>query len=154
MIYGRLDNLAVEAVTLPKKILKGLQFLKETDLAAAPEGRIDIDGENMFALVQDYATKPKSDARPETHVRYIDIQFVFSGEEAIGFAPLATVPPAIEDCLAERDVRFYDDGISGETSLIMSAGSYAVFYPWDVHRPGCSVSDATDVRKVVVKILM
>ncbi len=151
MIYGRLDNLAAEAGTLPDNILKGLKFLAETDLANAEPGRIDIDGDQMFALVQDYTTKSPSEKRPEAHESYIDIQFVFSGKEAIGFAPLVEMPEVVKDLMEEHDVRFFGD-VPDECFLTFSAGSYAVFYPWDIHRPGCWAEQAEDVRKVVVKI--
>jgi biofilm protein TabA len=29
---------------------------------------------------------------------------------------------------------------------------YAVFFPWDIHRPGCVSQPGVKVRKVVVKI--
>ncbi|AJY45522.1 YhcH/YjgK/YiaL family protein [Martelella endophytica] len=152
MIYGRLDNVDLEQATLPEAVLEGLRFLKETNLENAPEGRIEIDGDRIFASVQDYDTRPAEANRPESHIRYFDIQYVVSGEEAIGFAPLNAGMRAVEDHAEERDILFYDT-VAGETSLMMPAGSYAVFYPWDVHRPGCAVAEpGKAVRKVVVKV--
>ncbi|MET3600640.1 YhcH/YjgK/YiaL family protein [Martelella mangrovi] len=154
MIFGRLDNVDLEKATLPDAVLEGLQFLNETDLANASEGRIDIDGDRIFASVQDYTTGPQEEKRPESHIRYLDIQYIVSGREMIGVAPLSTTPPAAEDLSGERDLLFYDQ-VGEESSLVLSAGSYAVFYPWDVHRPGCAVGETGEaVRKVVVKIRM
>lgn len=152
MIYGRLESFADEAMALPENILEGLRFLSRTNLAVLPKGRIDIDGDRIFAVVQDYSTRPKDDIRPEAHASYVDLQYVVSGKESVGFGHIATAPAAIEDFIEERDVRFYGE-VPEESSLILSAGSYAVFYPWDVHRPGCVVSTPEDVRKVIVKIL-
>ncbi|NDR55415.1 YhcH/YjgK/YiaL family protein [Aliiruegeria sabulilitoris] len=151
MIFGRLDNMAAEAETLPANILEALRFLADTDLASAATGRIDIDGERIFAQVQDYTTQPASEKRPEAHERYIDVQFVVSGKEKMGFAPMVGKPPVVEDLLEENDVLFFGD-VPDECYLTFSAGSYAVFYPWDIHRPGCSAENDQDVRKIVVKV--
>ncbi len=151
MIFGRLDNLAAEAETLPANILEALQFLADTDLASADTGRVDIDEERLFAQVQDYTTQPASEKRPEAHERYIDVQYVLSGREKMGFAPMVGKPPVVEDLLEENDVLFFGE-VQDESYLTFSAGSYAVFYPWDVHRPGCSAEQDEEVRKIVVKV--
>ncbi|TCT32671.1 YhcH/YjgK/YiaL family protein [Martelella mediterranea] len=152
MIFGRLDNLKAEQEILPEAVREGLRFINDTDLANAPVGRVDIDGDRIFAMVQDYETKPLSENRPESHIRYLDIQYVVSGREVIGLAPLDGAGAPVTDLREERDLLFYDD-VSGEMPLTMNAGSYAVFYPWDVHRPACRLNDQSEsVRKVVVKI--
>ena len=152
MIFGRLDNIDLERASLPDAVLEGLRFLSETDLASVPAGRIDIDGDRIFANVQDGLTRAKDENRPESHRRYLDIQYVVSGAETIGFAPLAKAGPVTEDFAETSDLLFYDI-MNDEMPLVLSEGSYAVFYPWDVHRPGCAVSNPGEkVRKVVVKI--
>lgn len=153
MIYGQLENMAHEISVVPGIVLEGLRFLEGKDFASLPAGRIDIDGDRVFALVQDYRTKPETEVRPEAHSRYLDIQFIDSGCKKIGFASSTDAPPAVEDYSEERDIRFYDH-VPHESSLLMTAGSYAVFFPWDIHRPGCSISEPCDVRKILVKIDM
>ena len=151
MIYGCLENLSDAANTLPENILKGLHFLEKTDLMALPTGRTDIDGDRLFAMVQDYDPKPAEDVKPEAHKRYIDIQYVVKGEELIGIAPLCKGAEMVEDLLEDKDVCFFDKPAQ-ESMLFLSQGSYAVFYPWDIHRPGCRSAKPSHVRKVVVKI--
>lgn len=153
MIYGRLDNIEAEASTLPETILEGLRFLERSDIASLPKGRLDVDGDRMFAMVQDYHTKPREEARPEAHKRYLDIQYIFKGEEYVGLAPLAKAPAPVEDLLEEKDICFYD-AVKDESMILLSAGGYAVFYPWDVHRPCVAIDAPTPVRKVVVKIAL
>lgn len=154
VIYGHLDNVDFEKATLPQAVIEGLRFLKATDLVNAPEGRIEIDGDRIFASVQDYVTRPANENRPESHVRYFDIQYVVSGREAIGVVPLSADLPVVEDHTEEKDILFYG-AVADETPLMMRAGSYAVFYPWDVHRPGCAVAEpGKPVRKIVVKVRM
>lgn len=152
MILGHISNVAQEAATLPARLARGLRFLAETDFTALAAGRIEIDGEAIFALVQDYETTAKANNRAEAHRRYIDIQFVAAGSEIIGYAPLLAGMAASEDHLASpRDIAFYDaPGL--ETDLHLPSGGFAVFFPWDIHRPRCVSGAPTAVRKVVVKV--
>ncbi|SKA34622.1 YhcH/YjgK/YiaL family protein [Consotaella salsifontis] len=151
MIFGRIANLANEAPTLPANIRKGLEFIAGRDWTNAEPGRVEIDGDQMFAVVQDYETGAPATKKPEAHARHIDIQFIFSGEEIIGFAPIDLIPPANENFLEERDVQFFAE-VPGEANLLLKAGSYGVFYPWDVHRPCCEADGPAKVRKILVKI--
>lgn len=152
MYASTLATLDRDAATLPESIRKGLAFLAETDIAALPAGRVEIDGDAMFALIQDYDTEPKAAKRPESHARYIDIQYVFAGRELLGYAPIVAEHTVTEDLFETKDVRFYGD-VAQETDLLLGPGGYAVFYPTDIHRPGCAAGDTEKVRKVVIKIL-
>ena len=103
----------------------------------------------LFALVSEYDSKAHQDCRLEAHQVYADIQYIVSGREAIGFAPLngQTVTAAY---LPEKDIVFF----SGETTqMIVEAGMFAVFYPQDVHRVLVVQIDGPEkVKKVVVKV--
>jgi YhcH/YjgK/YiaL family protein len=153
MILSRIEYFDKEQGIYPPAIRQGLRFLRETDFSNVAAGRHAIDGANLFALVQDYEPEPKADRRPEAHRNYIDIQYIVSGRERIGYAPLTDDLAPSEDLLAEKDVAFYA-ALPEETDLLLSAGAFAVFFPWDVHRPCCAAEPGTLVRKVVVKVRM
>jgi len=51
-------------------------------------GRHEIAGDDMFALVQRYQTRPIEGMQLEAHRRYIDVQYLVTGREAIHWAPL------------------------------------------------------------------
>lgn len=152
MYLSHIATLDRDAAALPENIRKGLEFLATTDITALPAGRVDIDGDRLFALIQDYQTAPKADKRPESHARYIDIQYMASGREVIGYAPLAGNNPVAENLFESRDIQFFTT-VADETDLVLGVGAYAVFYPTDIHRPGCAAGEPANVRKVVVKIL-
>jgi len=152
MYLGHIATLDRDGPNLPESVRQGLKFLAETDIASLPAGRVDIDGDRLFALVQDYETAPKAERRAEAHARYIDIQYVASGREMIGYAPLAGDNPVSENLLDERDIQFFAT-VADETDLLLGTGAYAVFHPTDIHRPGCAAGAPAPVRKVVVKIL-
>jgi hypothetical protein len=68
---------------------KAFAFLRDNDLSSIELKRYDIDGDNVYATVSEYLTKNEEDARYEVHRAYIDIQYVVSGKELIGVAPLS-----------------------------------------------------------------
>ena len=74
MIVDRLANLDLYRGLAPRWV-KALEFLRDSDLLSLSLGRHDLDGDRLFALVQDYETKPTEQCRWEAHRRYCDIQF-------------------------------------------------------------------------------
>jgi YhcH/YjgK/YiaL family protein len=134
-------------------IPEALEYLAKTDFTALESGKHVIDGDRLFAVVQRYKTKPTAEARWEMHRRYLDVQFLALGSERIGYAPWDESLPVVEAYRAERDAAFY--AASG-VLLPLSAGSFAVFAPEEVHAPCIVFADsepAGEVLKVVVKCL-
>ncbi|MDR3559833.1 MAG: YhcH/YjgK/YiaL family protein [Negativicutes bacterium] len=153
MIFGHIDHFAKARELYPQSLQKGLAFLRDTDFSAMSVGRHEIDGDKMFALVQEYQPDVKENRKAETHEKYIDIQYIVSGEEIMGYANLTATAEIAENRLADKDALFYKN-VENETELQASAGMFAVFFPWDVHRPGCVKKAGALVRKVVLKIKM
>lgn len=151
MILGHIKNFALEKDFFSPRLQKGFEFLQTADFTNLAEGKMDIDGENIFAIISQYQPEPKEARQPESHGKYIDIQYIISGEEIIGYADFSEQFTIAQDWLAEKDLLFYKE-ISNETDLTLTAGMYAVFFPWDVHRPSCRSVPGISVRKVVVKI--
>ncbi len=132
---------------LAKRLQAGFDFLQNTDLANTPVGKIEIDGDRVFALVQEYNTKPREKGFWEAHRQYIDIQYVVSGVEHMGYANLAQLTPGEYD--AARDFL----PIEGAGSFVLlPSGMFTVFLPEDGHMPGMAVTEPQPVKKVVVKV--
>jgi len=113
-------------------------------------GRYAINEDKVYAMVHEYITTSKTEKNLESHCRYIDIQYVLSGHELIEWAPVAALE-VHTSYIEDKDVAFYRDG-KGMASFILKSGMFAVFYPGDAHKPGCSVGEPEHVRKIVVKI--
>jgi YhcH/YjgK/YiaL family protein len=115
-----------------------------------PDGRYDIAGEDVFALVQSYHTVPAAEKQYESHRDYLDIQYLAAGYEVIYYAPVDLLRTAT-DYHAEKDYQLYHDPVVA-TGLQLTAGSFAVFYPQDGHKPGCVNGSPSPVKKVVIKV--
>jgi YhcH/YjgK/YiaL family protein len=126
---------------------KAFEFINDNDISSLEDGKYEIEGDNIFALVQEYNTKDKEDAKLEGHIKYIDIQYINFGKELVGVAPLNEQAIVSND--AEKDYAFYD----GEASFIkLEKGMFAIFFPHDLHMPGIKINESTKVKKVVVKV--
>lgn len=146
MIVDRLSNPA-PLYQLPDRLSRALEYLRATDLRALALGRHDIDGDRLFALVQEYTTRTADECVWEAHRRYVDVQFVARGEERMGYSLLSQMRER-EPYDPARDVAFFEPG--GEYVTIR-AGMFAIFGPEDVHSPCHIAGSPARVRKVVVK---
>ena len=149
MIFGHIAQ--PNPCRLPATIERALDFLRSTDFSKLEPGVVEIDGKNIFAQVIDLTTRDVAENRPEVHRRYLDIQFLASGEEKIGIAIDTGNNEINEALLEQRDIIFYHDS-EHESFIEMIPGSYAIFFPQDVHRPGCNNNIATPIRKIVIKV--
>lgn len=151
MIFGHIAD--KNPCVFPAAITQALDFLRTTDFSTVQPGVIEIKGRDIYAQVLDLITCPANENSPEVHRHYIDIQFLAWGEEIIGVAEdnghnVISIPYQ-----EQRDILFYQ-GMENESFLNMVPGSYAVFFPQDVHRPACNKNKEVQIRKVVVKVAL
>ncbi|HUZ61211.1 MAG TPA: YhcH/YjgK/YiaL family protein [Hanamia sp.] len=123
-------------------------FLKNHDLTKLAPGKYPIDGENVYAFVTDDPTKDYDQSKWESHRKYIDLQYVISGEEKIGVTPVADVK-VTEPYNAEKDIAHY----SGPGKLyIAKPGTFFIFFPGTAHRPNITTGGNKKDQKIVIKI--
>jgi biofilm protein TabA len=148
MIFEHLDR-AASLTSLHRHFAACFEWLRRLP-ADLPPGRYEIAGEDAYALVQIYTTFPAAERRYETHRRYLDIQFVATGEECIRYAPVESLPLAGTYDPA-KDLQFHQEP-AAESSLVLGPGTFAVFYPPDGHKPCTTHREPSAVRKVVIKV--
>jgi YhcH/YjgK/YiaL family protein len=129
-------------------IAKALEYLARTDVSKVATGRYDLDGDNVYALVQRYDTKPREKGVWEAHRRYIDVQFVASGVESMGYAPIGSLT-VTQPYAADKDCVL----LAGTGDFVTAAaGTFVVFFPEDAHMPCLACVAPQAVCKVVVKV--
>ena len=147
MILDTLDQ-AGPYRRLGPRFASGLDWLTTFSPTLA-DGRYDVAGDDVFALVQSYTTVPPAQKKYESHRVYADIQYVAEGSELVYYAPVAALSPTTaydeaKDCLLYLDP-------PAATPLLLAPGSFAIFYPQDAHKPGCAHEGAGRIKKVVIK---
>ena len=139
-------------IAMSPAMQKALDFLQQPDLAELPPGRIEIDGQAVYALVQAYETLPIPPAvKFEAHRQYIDIQYIASGVEVMGWANLKALSD-VTAYNAEKDVLHGMLAAGEMTPVRVAAGQAAIFWPEDAHAPKLASGSPAPVKKVVVKV--
>jgi YhcH/YjgK/YiaL family protein len=148
MIVDRIENAKLYK-GFGHGVAEALEYLAGADLAALANGKHEIDGQRLFVVVQRYQTKPLAEARWEYHEKYLDVQLVAAGGEAIGYAPWDDKLPVAQAFDTAKDAGF----ISASGAMLpLTAGMFAVFAPRELHAPSLTVDGVkTDVLKVIVK---
>lgn len=130
---------------------KAFDFIKKATSENLPAGKYEIDGSNIYAMVQEYKTKAPEEAKFEAHRKYIDIQYIISGVEKMEMIDVSKATE-ITEYDAEKDFQFFDYGNTAVLGCFEDE-DFAVFFPQDVHKPGMAVdSGSSAVKKIVVKI--
>ncbi len=133
---------------LSERISTALRALRTDDLLRADPGRHEIQGSEVFALVQKYETKPRKLGVWEAHRRYIDVQYVVSGVEVIGHAHLPNL--SVTKPYSEKDDILFAEGDGN--FLTVSAGMFVIFFPHDAHMPALAAGMQGPVHKIIVKV--
>jgi YhcH/YjgK/YiaL family protein len=145
MVVDSLERGSAYAALHPR-FAKAFAFLRDTDLAALAEGRHEIDGDRLYVLIMTAEGRGRQEAKLEVHRRYIDIQLVVSGEDVMGWSPLA----ACRQSLGFDEGK--DAGLFGDAPaswVAVPQGSFALFWPEDAHAP---LAGTGKTRKAVVKV--
>lgn len=133
-------------------------FTKGTEehsgLLAMAEGdarRLDLRN-GVYAMHSSYRTRTRGDCFFESHRRYIDVQALVEGEEAIEVAGIDRLRVTL-DYVPDKDlVKYADTDFASRLRLV--SGDLAIFFPPDGHMPCLRQAESSPVlvRKVVVKV--
>lgn len=146
MILDILDN-AERYADLHPGLDLAFAFLRRGDLAELADGRHEIDGDRVYAMVMRGPGRASFEAELETHQAYIDVQVVVEGLDEMGWKAAANCEEPTGEHDEEKDVRFFAD--EPDAWIAVGPGAFAVFFPEDAHLP--MISDE-NLHKVVIKV--
>lgn len=142
----------------PEPIRRALNLLKSGVPLATEPGVYTLEDGHMIMQVISQDTHPREELRPESHRKFIDVQFLAAGgPEEIGYYPdLGTSTPDEDLFDTPRDICFWKENEDAqETRIKMQVGTYAIFFPWDMHIPAIQVgAEPQHIKKIVVKVLL
>jgi len=147
MIADSLANL--HRYEADKRLTQAIAFLERPDLKTLADGRYEIDGDAVYALVQRYTSKPPDRGRWEAHQRYADVQVVLEGTERIGYGQMTGFARGTYDPATDTEFLTGDGGF-----MQLAPGDFVVLWPGEVHMPGMAAGAPAPVTKIVVKIRM
>jgi YhcH/YjgK/YiaL family protein len=88
MILSNLSNVQNYSY-LNSGFIKALRFLKKNDFSIFENGIYEIEGDRMFAIVNEYSPISILEIQWQVHEQYADIHYIFSGEENIGISKIS-----------------------------------------------------------------
>lgn len=132
------------------RITRALEYLAKTDFHSMPLGKYEVEGIDIFAIVNEYETKDAADCVWEAHRKYIDIHYILRGSELIGTTLLTNQSPT-KEYDEENDYWLFE---AGESKQVLLPGTFAVFYPHDIHSTSHHPNSKSFVQKVVMKVLV
>lgn len=150
MIAASLQSESANWLAQQPAFAPAFKFLQNQNLVKMSVGKHQITPD-MMANVQEYPTKEEKDGRWESHQRYIDFQFIVSGEEYVRI----TDPKDLKiktDALAEKDALYYEKFTGPCTDVLLHANDFVILFPEDAHEATINVTSTQNVKKVVIKV--
>ena len=136
---------------LQERLNKALDYLKNTDLDKLELGKHVIN-DWLYVNVQEYMTKNIDECRFESHKKYVDIQYMINGVEAIETADTDKLD-INTDYNEEQDVMFWNDK-PNQMRTVLTNGSYVILFPQNAHKPCIAVDKPLKVKKAVAKVYL
>ncbi len=121
-------------------------YLKKTDLRTLPEGRHDIDGDDIYIIIANDSTGNVR-RKLEVHRNYIDIQLAIDGSFPLEWHDIDSCKNIATGYDKEKDIRFFSDPPLFTVTMI--SDMFAVLFPEDAHAPQPPL---TSVKKAIVKV--
>jgi biofilm protein TabA len=147
MILDTLGN-AARYAGLKVGLSEAFGFLDQPGLAELPDGKHEIADGRVYAIVERRNGRTVDEGELEAHHKHLDVQYVISGEESMGWSPRQGLVNSM-DYDPKRDLEF----LKGAPKSIVRVppGSFAIFLPSDAHLP---LIGNGPIHKVVVKVAL
>ncbi|MFZ1533925.1 MAG: YhcH/YjgK/YiaL family protein [Chitinophagaceae bacterium] len=147
MIIDTIQN-ASKYFSVHPLFAKAFEFIQQTDLANAPDGKSDI-AEGLKAIFSNKTgvSAAASVAKFECHNHHIDIQLCINCTETMGWKPREKCKVENGGYNPEKDVQLYNE--QPDMYFQLTNGQFAIFFPEDVHAP---MIGEGDIKKLVIKV--
>lgn len=130
-------------------VTEAVNYLKGLDLASIEVGKYAVD-DDFYYMIQEYETQDVSACKMESHDKWIDIQWIISGTEAIETTDVSRLTVKVP-YNPEKDITFFETPAVMQHN-VLTEGSYVVLYPENGHMPKVAVDGSVHVKKCVAKI--
>ena len=147
MILDRIENAACYEKLNPN-LKAAFDFLRQDKLMDIKDGRYEIDGEKVCAVVMRASGKKKAETKLEAHKKYIDIHYTVSGTDVLGWKS-CHVCASSNGYDAENDFELYNE--APDTWITVPPGNFALCFPEDTHAP---LATEETVHKIVLKVIV
>ncbi|MDP8171105.1 N-acetylneuraminate anomerase [Pasteurella skyensis] len=149
MLFGHLSR-DDYAVGLPSVFARLCGKLKSLDLVNLPLGWQDLE-EGIRMNVMELESSPAEGKVAEIHRKMIDVHLLIEGEEMIEYG-LVEPDLSLYNEYNEADDYQISEVIEDKNQLFLTPNSFAIFMPYEPHKPVNSVNGNKKLKKIVVKV--
>lgn len=148
MIIDTIGN-ALQYEKLHASFKTSFDYIRQTDWTTAATDTYIVEADSVKAIVSEAPGKELETSlqKFECHNRFIDIQYVISGIEQMGWKPRTDCAVPNGGYNQEKDVQFFKD--TPDLFFTLHPGQFVIFFPEDVHAP--MIGDGV-IKKLVMKI--
>lgn len=133
---------------LNKHFDTAITYIQTHNLMDIQNGRIDIDGANVFATITTSELQ-STITEWESHKQYADIHLILLGKERIGYTSSKNI---MSDLQIDKD-NMTTCSLKG-TDLDLSEDDFVIFFPFEFHRPNCPAINHNGItKKIIFKVL-
>lgn len=126
-----------------EEAIEAIENLKSMEPATYP-----LANGCKFFIGEESTTRPAEGAQLEAHRNFLDVQYVFEGEEYMGWAPVDALSVA-KEYVAEHDCSMHE----GKCQYFhIPAGYCYIVFPEDAHAPMVHLDKPMTERKIIVKL--
>ena len=110
-------------------------------------GRISLIDDDLFLVKKDVICRNISERQFEAHRKYVDVHYLLSGTEYIGWRNVADLNSISKPYDLESDSVIFADPVLD--LIMLHPGDIAIFFPEDAHVP--EIGNGY-IRKMVAKV--
>lgn len=148
MILGHLDNTQeIEHLYPQLQVVFNWLRVNYRTIHYSDKNRINIDGDRIYANIEEVNLKEPTEQSIELHHRYMDVHVPVDNTETIGWESASTLQNPTIPYDKDRDIAFYYAIPS--TYITVRPGCFCIMTPADGHAP---IIGKGTLKKICVKI--
>ncbi len=127
-----------------KNLAKISDFIAKNDLKTLEKGKYDLGDECFVNILE---SNPTTSTKWESHIKYLDVQFIVTGSETIEVAMIENMNKTTEyDEVKDRYL-----GTGKGQPIAVEENMFMILFPEDAHCPGIKANHDF-LKKAVFKI--
>lgn len=140
----------IDELELKKRINSAIDYIKGLNIDNIPINEKIVVDDGFYYSIQSYTTKFEDECNFESHRKYVDVQFMVSGQERMDISDISRLTVK-ENYDLEKDVMFWN--IPKHMACVtLNTGDLIVLYPENAHRGSIAEIDRSKVVKIVGKV--
>lgn len=147
MILGKVTDTTYYEFLNPR-FSQLFKFVRENDLSKFANGRIVLDGDELFINMAEPDLKRAEEQKLEVHRNYIDVHFPLTGSETCGVTHISDLTVESDEPFNEEDdYALYSE--QARTYFTAHPGDFYIMFPEDAHAP---IIGEGRIKKAIAKV--